>query len=117
MIRLTVGLTLVCNLALAGHFLRDGTLVGVVLTLAATVALWSHQKWAVLLNMVTLGAGSLMWLSTAGQILARRQAEGKPYQRMLAILASVAAVSLLTAVLWAVPKVRHAWLRPTPAAK
>lgn len=115
MTRLTVILTALCNLALAGHFLRDGTMVGVVLCLAVTVTLWSRRQWAVLLNALTLLAGAPLWLATAGQILAKREAAGQPYQRMLVILGCVAALSAATGLLWAWPKVRSGWVRaPAP---
>lgn len=117
MTRLTVTLTVLCNLALAGHFLRDSTLVGVVFCLAVTGALWSHRQWAVALNALTLLAGAPLWLATAGQILAKREAEGRPYGRMLVILGCVAALSAATGLLWAWPKVRKAWVRTAAPAQ
>jgi Na+/phosphate symporter len=111
MLRLTVTLTVLCNVALAAHFLRDGSPVGLVVALVCTGLLWTRRNWALWVNQALLGCGALLWLSTAGTVLDRRVAEGRPYVRMLIILCSVALISAVTALLWAWPKVRRAWLR------
>lgn len=113
MIRLTVTLTLLCNIALAAHFLRDGSAISMILTLMATGLMFVRRPSTVLMNQFALASGAVLWLGTAGEILTKRMAEGKPYVRMLAILCVVAALSLTTAVLWALPKVRRGWLRLT----
>lgn len=110
MLRLTLVLTVLCNTALAAHFLREGAWLLVGVCFVSTASLWSHRAWAVLLNQLALLGGALMWVATAGQVLDRRLAEGRPYVRMLWILGAVAALSLATALLWALPRVRHAWL-------
>ena len=108
---LTVALTLLCNIALAAHFLRDGSPVSVALTLMATALLFVRRPSTILMNQFALAGGTVLWLGTAGEILTKRMNEGKPHARMLAILCTVAALSLMTAVLWALPKVRRVWLR------
>ena len=116
MLRLAVTLTTLCNIAVAAHFLRDSNFLGVALALIGLGLLWTHRAWALWLNQALLGGGALLWLSTAGEVLSKRVAEGRPYVRMLAILCTVALISAMTALLWAWPKVRRVWLRLPPAA-
>ncbi len=110
MLRLTLVLTVLGNVALAAHFLREANFALLLVCLACTAALWTRRNWAILLNQLLLVGGALVWLGTAGQVLDKRMAEGRPYVRMLAILGAVAALVLTTAALWAVPRVRRAWL-------
>jgi hypothetical protein len=118
MMRLTVTLTLLCNLTLGAHFLREGSPIAMLLTLAASGLLFVRRPSTILMNQFALVGGAVLWLGTAGEILSKRMGEGKPYVRMLAILCAVAALSLTTAVLWALPKVRRAWLRlPEPGVQ
>lgn len=111
MLYFTVTLTLLCNFALAAHFLRESHPIAMALTLAGSALLFARRPSTILLNQVALTGGMLLWLGTAGEILSKRLSEGKPFERMLAIMCTVAALSLLAAVLWALPRVRRRWLR------
>ena len=113
MLRAALLLTHLCNLALAAHFLRESSFLLMALTLAITACLWSRARWAVVLNQLTLATGAVMWLGTAGQVLVKRLDQGRPYVRMLWILATVAVLALVTAALWLVPIVHRTWTRTT----
>lgn len=113
MTRTATILTHLLQIALAAHFLREGNFFLVLLTLVVLVTLWSRQLWAVVLNQIALAGGAVIWVGTAGQVLEKRLDAGRPYARMLAILLTVAALAVATAVLWAVPRIRRTWLRNT----
>lgn len=113
MLPLSLTVTILCNVALAAHFLREGSLVPVLVCLLGTALLLTRKRWALTVNQVLLAFGALVWLGTAGEILERRLAEGKPYVRMVIIMTSVAGLALLSAGLLAVPKVRARFARPS----
>ena len=101
-------------IVLAAHFLRGGHLALVAAALAAIVLLAVRRPWAARVIQLALGLGAAEWIRTLLVIMADRQAEGRPYVRLGAILGSVALVSLLGAAAFATRhlKVRFHLTRP-----
>ncbi len=116
MLHLAVVLTHLLQLALAAHFLRESNFLLLGLTLVVLVALWSHRRWALILNQLQLLAGAAIWLDSAGQVLQTRLEAGEPYPRMLTVLADLTVVSVLVAALWLVPHVRSGWIAAAPSS-
>ncbi len=96
---LAVVLSILSLLVLAAHFYRAGALVlavaGIVLIGLVTVS----RPWAVQSLRVVLLLGAIEWLRTAWGLATHRAAVGQPYLRMVAILGTVAAMTLLAAFL------------------
>lgn len=85
---------------LAGHFLRMGALLGVLVCLGVPVAAAATRaRWALRCLQAVLVMGSLNWIWTALRIGAERRAAGQPWLRMALILGAVAALSALAAAL------------------
>ena len=86
-------------LLLGAHFLRAGNVglmtVCVVLAVLPFVP-WKGAVWIVRLSLI---AGAASWVLTTLRIAAARQAANLPYTRMVWILGSVAAFTLLAAMM------------------
>lgn len=89
-------------LVLAAHFLRGQSLTGVAVALLIIPLVMVPRMWARRMAQVMLVLGSLEWLRTMWALMHLRQEIGQPWQRMAIILGSVAAFTLLAAVLLAV---------------
>ncbi len=87
-------------LVLAAHFLRHGQLGLLVVTLAFVGLLALRRAWVARLVQVTLVLGTIEWGWTLYTLHAARQAMGIPTTRMSLILGAVAAITLISAVLF-----------------
>lgn len=102
-------------LVLAAHFLRDGHLVLVAVSLFLPVLLFMPNAVVARLLQVVLMAGSLEWLRTMVSIAHERMAEGMPYARSVVILAAVAILTLASAFAFHLPAMRKRYqLQRTP---
>ncbi len=91
----------VLSLLLAGaHFLRFGNTVGVVGALLLIGLLFLRQAWVARLVQVALVLGALEWVWTLYSLVQMRAAHGQPFTRMAIILGVVAAVTLLSALVF-----------------
>ncbi len=87
-------------LILGAHFMRYGNNVGIAGVLVLTALLFIRQWWVARLMQVVLVLGALEWAYTIWELVMLRSAHGLPYVRMVAILGTVAAVTLLSALLF-----------------
>jgi hypothetical protein len=101
-------------LLLAAHFFRAGLLPLAALSFGMIALLFVRRPWAATALQVALCLGTVEWLRTAWLIAARRVAEGQPYARMLVILGSVAAFTLLAALAFRREGMRHAFDASAP---
>ena len=92
---------IVLSLAVLGaHFLRYDSMIGVAGSLLLIGLLFIRQAWIARLVQVALVLGSIEWLRTLYLLAQWRASQGEPATRMIVILGSVAAVTLLSAVLF-----------------
>ncbi len=84
-------------LLLAAHFYRAGWLPLAVLSLALIALLAVPRAWAARTVQFAMVLGALEWLRTLAAFAAVRVSFGQPYLRLAAILAAVAAFTLLSA--------------------
>lgn len=90
-------MAVVAALLAAAHFSRADQWALSVLSLAAPLLLALPGRWPVrLLQALLLGAAA-EWVRTAARLAAGRVAAGEPWLRLAAILAAVAAVTVLAA--------------------
>ena len=94
-------------LVLGAHFLRAGNLVMLLGVLVVLGLLFVRRPWAARVVQVTLLLGTLEWLRTLFTFAALRMQVGEPVTRMVLILCSVAAVSLLSAWLMQIGALRR----------
>jgi len=94
-------------LALGAHFLRDGRLVLVVAVLVVLGLLFVRRRWAARVVQATLTLGTVVWIHTLVTFAAMRLQAGEPVRRLVIILVSVAVVSLLSAWLMQVGRLRR----------
>jgi hypothetical protein len=94
-------------LVLGAHFLRAGNIVLVLGVFVVLALLFVRRPWAARVVQVTLLLGTLEWGHTLITLAVIRMQVGEPVRRLLIILASVAAVSLLSAWLMQVGALRH----------
>lgn len=87
-------------LIMAAHFLRMGSLPGVLVCLALPiVTVLTRARWALRSLQALLVIGSVSWIATALRIGAQRRAAGEPWMRMAIILGAVSALTALAAAL------------------
>ena len=80
-------------LVLAAHFLRFGSLVLVVASLALVVLMFVRRSWAARLIQVGLVLGALEWLWTLVFLVGARRQSGQPFIRLAVILGAVTALT------------------------
>ena len=95
---------------LAAHFLREGQMLLMVITLLAPLLLLIKKRWARLILQGLLYAGAVLWLYTAYTIVQERLAAQGPWARMLVILAAVAAITVAAAVALSSKTVKQRYL-------
>lgn len=99
--RVSLYIPVVLSLVVLGaHFLRDGLWVGVFACLLLIGLLFLRRPWAMRVIQVALLLGALEWSRTMYELAHIRALHGQPYGRMLVILGVVAAVTLISALLF-----------------
>lgn len=96
-------------LVLAAHFLRSGSLAMVGAVLLVLLMLLHRRPWTARIAQVVLVAGAAEWVRTLLVLARERERAGEPAARMIAILATVAVVTLLSALIFRSKAVRQAY--------
>ena len=91
---------IVSLLVLAAHFYRAGNLILVVLTAASPLLLFIRSTWIVRVIQVELVFGGIEWIRTISRLVNIRQAHNLPWERLAIILGSVAAITMLSALVF-----------------
>jgi len=101
LIKVALYVPVVLSLVVLGaHFMRYGDTIFVVGALVLIALLFVRQPWVARLMQVVLVLGALEWLHTLYGLVQMRAALGEPYSRMLIILASVAAITACSALVF-----------------
>lgn len=87
-------------MVLCAHFLRFGATLPVVGTVLLLGLLFIKRAWAARIVQAALVLATVEWLRTILQLTLERMNAGAPYARMVVILGIVAAVTLLSALLF-----------------
>jgi hypothetical protein len=104
-------------LALLGaHFFRAGSIALVMSCLALMALTAVPRRWAALAVQGGLALGALEWVRTLMVLSAARVAAGLPATRMVAILATVAAATALSILVFRHPRVARFYTDP-PATR
>lgn len=99
-------------LLLLAHFLRAGSPAPMIACLALLVLLFVRRPLARRLIQAGLVLGGIEWVRTLLVLAAERQRVGVPAGRLAAILGSVAAIALLSALLLQSARSRRHFTRP-----
>jgi len=92
---------IVLSLAVLGaHYLRYGNEFGLAVSLGLIGLLFIRRPWAARLIQVALVLGALEWAQTLYELMQIRMAQDAPAARMAAILGTVIAVTLVSALLF-----------------
>jgi hypothetical protein len=106
--------TVVSFLLLGAHFLRQGSLTLVVISLVVPLALFIRHRWAVRTVQAVLVIASLEWIRTAVMRVEERIEDGDSWTRLAIILGVVALWTLCSALLFETPPLRRRYRRTTP---
>ena len=87
-------------LILAAHFYRSALFPLVLICLLIPLLLLVKNKWSVISIQLLLILGSLEWVRTIYIIVLERMAEGKPWTRLVVILAFVALFTASSALVF-----------------
>ena len=85
---------------LGAHFLREGSEVGVVVSIVLIGLLVVRRGWAARLVQLALFAGVVEWLLTIYRLAGIYAVRGEPATRMYIILGSVTGLTLVAALLF-----------------
>lgn len=109
-------LSLLAALLLAAHFLRMGLWGGVAACLAAPWILLLREAWVPRVLVLLASLAAALWASTGFRLASERRAAGEPVARLALILGTVAAFSLLPALLASLPRFRCRFAQGAPSA-
>ena len=87
-------------LVLGAHFLRYDNMVGVIAALVVIGLLFIRKPWVARILQAALLLGALEWGHTLYQLVQARAAQGVPATRLVLILATVIAVTAVSALLF-----------------
>jgi len=93
-----MALPVVALLLLAAHFVHAGLWPVAAACVAATALLWVTRPWAARTLQALLALGAIEWILTAATRAHMRIAHEQPYVRLLAILGTVAVLTVLAAL-------------------
>ncbi len=99
--------TLLSFLLLGAHFLRDGSVALVVVSLLIPLTLLIRHRWVVRAMQMLLMIAALEWIRTAIVLAEDRLADGDPWKRMAIILGGVALWTICSALLFETPPLRR----------
>ncbi len=94
-------------LLLGAHFLRDGSVALLVVSLMVPLVLLIRRRWVARAVQVMLVIAALEWVWTAIVLAEERMAAGEPWQRMAVILGGVALWTACSALLFETPPLRR----------
>ena len=95
-------------IVLGAHFLRAGSPILVLIVLVLAL-LGVRRTWAARVVQVTLVLGAIEWCRTLSSLVVERAHTGQPVGRLIAILGSVALVTLLSALLFRTRTLRRVY--------
>ncbi len=87
-------------LVLGAHFLRFGNMIGVTGAIVLVALLFLRKPWVARLLQLVLVFAALEWVRTLVGLVQIRVGFDQPYTRMAIILGSVAAVAVISALLF-----------------
>jgi hypothetical protein len=93
-----IALPIIALLLLAAHFVHAGLWPIAAACMAAMGLLWVPRPWAARTLQALLALGTLEWILTAAMRAQLRIAHEQPYLRLLVILGTVAAFTVLAAL-------------------
>ncbi len=102
-------------LLLAAHFVHAGLWIVAAPCVAAVALLWVRRPWAARVLQAMLGLGAIEWVLTAATLAQVRMAHDQPYLRLLAILCTVALVTVLAALAFQHPALARRFGLAPPA--
>ena len=94
-------------IVLGAHFLRRGSILLVIGILGLVALLAVRRPWVARVAQVVLVLGALEWTRTLITLALARSAQGEPFTRMVLILGTVAAVTLVSGLLFESPALRR----------
>lgn len=103
--------TLLSFLLLGAHFLHQGSLTLLMVSLLIPLTLLIRHRWAARAVQVVLMIAALEWISTAIMLAEKRMADGDPWKRMAVILGGVALWTVCSALLFETPPLRRRYHR------
>lgn len=104
-------------IVLGAHFLRSGDYLLLVTVIGLLALVGVRRPWSARTLQAALVSGSLVWLVTLVQLAALRLKMGRPALRLAIILGSVAAVTMLSALMFQTRTLRRVYGLEAPEAE
>ena len=98
-IALRISLFAIAALLLGAHFLREGNLGMVMLSLVAPLLFLYRRRWSLILLQVMAYCAAANWIVTAVRIVEMRELSGKSWTTAAIILGTVAMFTVLAGLL------------------
>jgi hypothetical protein len=103
--------TVLSFLLLGAHFLRDGSMDLVVVSLLIPLILLVRRRWVSRVVQIILVLAALEWAWTVWEIAENRIARNEPLGRMVVILGAVALWTVCSAILFETRTLRQCYRR------
>jgi hypothetical protein len=96
---LRIALYVIAALLLAAHFLRQGDIAAVVLSLCSPLLFLRRKRWTLLVLQLLAYGAAASWVVLAVRLAQLRQQSGQSWTLAVIILGAVALVTLLAGLL------------------
>jgi hypothetical protein len=96
---LHIALFAVASLLLAAHFLRQGSLALVAVSLLVPLLFIVRRPWSLMVLQVAAYLAGAIWIATAIQMVHERLAMGRPWALAAIILGAVAGFTVIAGAL------------------
>lgn len=94
-----IGLYIVASLLIAAHFLRQGNLLLVVVSVLVPLFFVYRRPWTLVVLQIAAYLASAIWIVTALRLVQERLAMGRPWAVAVIILGAVACATAIAGAL------------------
>ena len=101
-------------LTLMAHFLREGNMFALGVTLGILIVAFVPRQWSARVVQVVLVLGALEWVRTIFEMMEKYREDGRDPGRMIKILGTVAAVTAASAVAFHTKPLKRFYNRSAP---
>jgi len=105
---------ILATLTLLAHFLRTANLFAIAFCIAVLIALFFRQRWIPRAVQLFLILAALEWIRTLFELKATYAEQDRDPARMMRILIIVASITLASALIFEIPRVKRFYQNPQP---
>ena len=112
--RAVLGLNALAMVLLAAHVARSGYVLAALLSLCVLLLFLERRRWVLWVMQAIAYAAAASWVQTALNLVAQRQAQGRPWTVAALILGTAALFSATAGLLLNLPVMRKIYTKGRP---